>query len=127
VNRFVANFVGSINLLSGTVEPAVGGVTFRTPLFGAIHLPHANAVPGAAEIAIRPHSLVLAAAREGSSHIWAEGIIADREFLGEFVRYSVHVQDTALTADQPHFAGEKVFAPGDRAQVGLDPARVRLM
>jgi iron(III) transport system ATP-binding protein len=126
-NRFVANFVGSINLLPGTVEAAVGGVTFRTRVFGAIHLPLAKAAPGAAEIAIRPHSLVLAAARDDSPRAWAEGIIADREFLGEFVRYSVHVQDIALTADQPHFSGEKVFAPGERVQVGVSPTHVRLM
>jgi iron(III) transport system ATP-binding protein len=127
VNRFVANFVGSINLLPGTIEAAVGGVTFRTPIFGAIHLPLAKAAPGAAEIAIRPHSLVLATTRDDSPHAWAEGIIADREFLGEFVRYSVHVKDMALTADQPHFSGEKVYAAGDRVHVGVSPTRVRLM
>jgi iron(III) transport system ATP-binding protein len=53
--------------------------------------------------------------------------VAEREFLGEFVRYVVNVQDVGLTVDQTHHAGQPVYEPGARVHVGVDTTQVRLL
>jgi len=56
-----------------------------------------------------------------------DGTVAEREFLGEFVRYNVKVGTAGLVVDQPHYAGERGFAPGARVKVGINPAQVKLL
>ena len=129
-NRFIASFVGTINLLRGQTRPAAQGVVFESPLVGDIHLPAATGAGGAAEIAFRPHTLTLAA--PGSSEarpdrIWVKGTVAEREFLGEFIRYRIDVQGTPIVADQTHFSGNVEFAPGHPVDVGIEPTQVRLL
>jgi iron(III) transport system ATP-binding protein len=127
-NRFVANFVGSINLLPGRIERGVdGSATFESALLGRIPLPIAQGADGAAEIAVRPHSIVLARSAGASSHLWLAGAVEEREFLGEFVRYVVKVSDVALTVDQTHHLGQPVFEPGQSVYAGIDLAQLRLL
>src|SRR5512134_1377545 len=38
VNRFIAHFVGTINMIRGTVEPADGAAVFRSDALGAVRL-----------------------------------------------------------------------------------------
>jgi iron(III) transport system ATP-binding protein len=133
VNRFIANFVGTINLVPGRVEAASasGGAVFESPALGRITLPRADAAApgGTAEIALRPHTLALAAPGHATdtSHQWVDGRVAEREFLGEFIRYTVKVGDTALIIDSTHYAGEPSFAPGNAVRVGVNPERARLL
>src|SRR5512134_3618345 len=61
-NRFIANFVGTINLIPGRVEQSADGTAvFSSNVVGRIRLPQ-PAPPRAADIALRPHALVLAPA-----------------------------------------------------------------
>jgi iron(III) transport system ATP-binding protein len=127
-NRFIAHFVGTINLLPGTVEQADAAAVFRSDVLGALRL-RAPARPGPAEIAIRPHALRLIArdaAGDGGLH-WVDGRVEEREFLGEFVRYTVRVGTIDLIADQPHYTGDPGFAPGAAVRVGINPAQVKLL
>ncbi len=128
-NRFTANFVGTINLLRGTLEQQDGAGVFRSPDIGAIALGRVAAPGGAAEIAIRPHALKLASlhAAGDPALVWVEGKVVAREFLGEFVRYTVRAGRAELVADQPHHTGEPGFVPGAAVMVGINPAQVRLL
>jgi iron(III) transport system ATP-binding protein len=127
-NRFVANFVGSINLLRGRVgSDAEGRAIFDSAVLGRITLSGVTLLSGEADMAVRPHSLALAASPEDSRHLWLEGTVAEREFLGEFVRYVVNVQDVALIADETHHVGQRVYEPGARVHVGVDTTQVRLL
>jgi iron(III) transport system ATP-binding protein len=128
-NRFIAHFVGTINLLRGTIETRGGATVFRSDTLGAFTIDAATASAGPAEIAIRPHALQLVAPGTpldgGRSGL--EGTVAEREFLGEFVRYNVKVGTAELVVDQPHYMGERGFAPGARVKVGINPAQVKLL
>jgi len=128
-NRFIANFVGTINMLEGTLEQADGAMEFRSDILGAIRFAAAAARPGPAEIAIRPHAIHLAArdATGDAGFVWVEGRVAQREFLGEFVRYTVRIGQVELTADQPHYTADPGFAPGAAVRVGINPAQVKLL
>jgi iron(III) transport system ATP-binding protein len=109
-NRFVANFVGSINLLPG--HSALG----RELRF-----------PGEADVVIRPHTLALAPAPGDPGRIWLPGTVAEREFLGAFIRYTVKVGEQQLVVEEPHRVGRESHRPGDAVHVGIDPAQVRLL
>ena len=128
-NRFIATFVGTINILQGTLERADGAMVFRSDILGAIRFAAAAAQPGPAEIAIRPHAIHLAARDVvgDAGLVWAEGSVTQREFLGEFVRYTVKIGQTELTADQPHHTADPGFAPGAAVRVGINPAQVRVL
>jgi iron(III) transport system ATP-binding protein len=128
-NRFVAEFVGTINVLPGDLQKSIGeSVVFVSPQAGSFALPRTEEMPGhgAVTLAFRPHSLALAATGDDGARVWLDATVAAREFLGEFARYRVRVGGAELVADQMHFRGAPMFAPGARVRVGLDPAEVRV-
>ena len=49
------------------------------------------------------------------------------EFLGEVSRYKLKVGQTFVVADEVHYAGEPVLAPGAAVQLGIDPGQVRFL
>ncbi len=102
---------------------------FRSDVLGTLRLAKATARPGPAEIAIRPHAILLATrdAAVDTGLAWTEGRVFLREFLGEFVRYTVKISQTDLTVDLPHHTGDPGFAPGGVVRVGINPAQVRLL
>jgi iron(III) transport system ATP-binding protein len=120
-NRFVAEFVGSTNLIAGRYD-AVRGV-FITQGLGDI--PLAAGAEGNA-LSIRPHALTIAAER--SAHgLWFDGEVQESEFLGEFTRYQLRVGQALLTADAPHLSATPIYARGDHVQIAIDPAEVRVL
>jgi iron(III) transport system ATP-binding protein len=128
-NRFIAHFVGTINLLQGTLESAGAGKVFHSETLGSLAIASATAPAGPAEIAIRPHAMQLAAPGKllDAGRTWIDGTVAEREFLGEFVRYSVKVGTADLVVDQPHYMGDPGFAPGATVRVGFNPAQVKIL
>jgi iron(III) transport system ATP-binding protein len=86
-NAFVAQFVGSLNLL--------GSRAFR---------PHA----------VRLHDFGVPAGHDG---LWLEGEIAGSEFLGEFVRYEIRVDGATIAADQPHLKASRRLEKGTRVRL----------
>ncbi len=123
VNRFVAEFVGTINLV-----PARASAGTVVSALGTVSLPAASAgVTGAVDIAFRPHGIVLSASPRDASRHWVEATVSEREFLGEFVRYRVRVAELEMIADQPHTLGDPGFPAGSRVHAGIDPTQMRLV
>ena len=129
-NRFIANFVGTINLYAGTIKAGAGAMLFQSEALGTIDLAGVPAAaPGEAEIAFRPHVVTLAetGAPADGALIWLEGRVAEREFLGEFIRYTVHAGNAHIVADQAHYTGARSFAPGDAVTLGIQPQQIRVL
>ncbi|MCX7893051.1 MAG: ABC transporter ATP-binding protein [Burkholderiales bacterium] len=128
--RFVAEFVGSINLLDGRLEKGIGeGTLFVSPAVGPLPVPVTDSMPGHGEVtlAFRPHGVAVAAEPSDPHRLWLAGTVAEREFLGEFVRYRVRVGGAELLADAPHLTGAPWFDPGASVQVGIDPRELRVL
>jgi len=125
-NRFVAEFVGSINVLSGQLDTGRGMFVAE----GLGDVPVSGTAHGTA-LCIRPHALRIATATAATStdtsHAWFAGEVIDTEFLGEFSRYEVRVGGARLIIDAPHLSAVPIHAPGARVQVGIDPAEVRVL
>jgi len=107
-NRFVAGFVGSVNLVPGAAARKLG---FQHD----------------ADLVIRPHTLALARAPGGAGRTWLAATVAEREFLGAFVRYAVDVGGERLIVEESHRIGADSYRPGDSVHLGVDPAQVRLI
>jgi iron(III) transport system ATP-binding protein len=122
INRFVAEFVGTTNFLPGRFEKTRRA--FDVPGLGAIPLDR-----DASAISVRPHTLALVAAGKatGGDHVWFDGEVVAREFLGEFTRYGVRAGTTHLTADAPHLASEPLLAVGAKVRIGINPIEVRAL
>lgn len=132
VNRFVANFVGTMNVLEGDVrERTSGSVVLAVPGVGDLHLPLTAEAPAAGRLAasFRPHTvqIEMADGLGDARYVWLPGIVESSEFLGEFTRYQVLIGEQRLTADQSHLAGLSPFPVGAPVSIGLEPTQVRLL
>jgi len=128
VNRFVAEFVGTINLVPGrTVAGAIDSALGRIA-----RPPDQPLSDGPVQLAFRPHTVALSSApapEPGApgAHHWVDGSVLEREFLGEFVRYRVSAGALELIVDQQHTLGDAGYAPGTRISVGVDPGQLRVL
>ncbi|HET7596103.1 MAG TPA: ABC transporter ATP-binding protein [Burkholderiales bacterium] len=127
-NRFIADFVGTINLLTGCVVGSPDGMRFESGTLGALGL-RSSAIEGDAMVAIRPHTLRLAPPDSpvDGARVWLDGIVIEREFLGEFLRYTVKVGDRRLIADEPHYIGAATYAVGNPVRLGIDLEQLRVL
>jgi len=132
VNRFVANFVGTTNLLDGVLAAdGADAVRFETEGAGSLRLPRRTDTPppGRVSVSFRPHVVQMQeanAARDGSL-LWLAGTVEAAEFLGEVTRYRVRVGTAALTADQAHLGGMPKFVDGTPVAIGVAPSQLRYL
>ena len=126
-NRFVAQFVGSVNLFEGAIERHAGAARFRSVDLGEVPLPASlnAAAADKVELAFRPHAVHFRAA-EGNDLALA-GVIEGGEFLGEFMRYEIRVGDALLTADQPHLRGQAALPRGTCVQMAIPAREIRVI
>ncbi|MGH9577851.1 MAG: ABC transporter ATP-binding protein [Terriglobales bacterium] len=101
VNRFVAGFVGSANI----VKRAEGDVAFR---------PHAV-------------SLRVAPAQPTPGELSLQGAVDAFEFLGEFVRYDVLVGDAHYIADVSHARDRAPLPKGTAVIIGVPASELRVL
>ena len=130
VNRFVANFLGTANVVDGALERINGEVLFCTS--DGIRIPVADreSQPSVGRVAlIRPQSLAIGAADAPAPENTArlEGKVVHREFLGGLLRYSVRVGERTLVVDDAHQSGRKTFAVEDQVSLHLDREQVRIL
>ena len=156
VNRFVARFIGSVNLLPARVQrnaQAADAITrelkavrIEADVFGAISVP-AHTVPAGdsqGEIALRPLAMHLApeGAPARPDDIVIAGMVEDSEFRGEYVRYRVRTggnkavketnetketSGTLLTIDQSHRAHTPLMAVHTRVRIAVSPREFRFL
>lgn len=132
VNRFVANFVGTMNVLEGEVrERTSASVVLAVEGVGDLRLPLTGEAPSASRLAasFRPHTvqIEMADGLGDARYVWLPGTVESSEFLGEFTRYQVQIGEQRLTADQSHLAGLSPFPVGAPVSIGLEPTQVRLL
>ncbi|KQP13178.1 ABC transporter ATP-binding protein [Pseudorhodoferax sp. Leaf267] len=132
VNEFVASFVGTMNLLPGTVQSHEGQqLTLDLDGVGLVQLPATAGAPvrGRAVLSFRPHALQIDGAPPAGDarHLWMRGVVEASEFLGEATRYQVRVGTQSLSVDQPHHRGVDRFAAGSSVGIGLERSQARLL
>ena len=127
-NRFVAQFVGSVNLFAGSFSRVGGNLRFASAEIGEVALPSALEPPGAqGEIAFRPHSIRLGTggSAERDDEIRLMGTIEGQEFLGEFLRYEVRVGGGRVLVDRAHARGEAPLPIGTAVTLSVPVEEIR--
>jgi iron(III) transport system ATP-binding protein len=121
VNRFVAGFLGTANMLEGALESDgfhTGGLLLPMPKNVAEAGP-----PGRATLALRPQAITLL--REGGA---LQARVLRAEFLGGHVRYTLEAgEGLRLVAEEPHLRGLVPLSAGSAIGLALDPAQATLL
>ncbi|MFQ5995023.1 MAG: ABC transporter ATP-binding protein [Acidiferrobacterales bacterium] len=126
-NRFVANFLGTANVLEGLLADVDGRAVFRSadgitfPLNPAQVETLENIATDGVSIMFRPQSLMILAAEETlqSSGVHMQGVVQHREFLGSLIRYSVSVEGSVILVDDAHQRGQPAFSIGAEVRLIL--------
>jgi iron(III) transport system ATP-binding protein len=100
-NLFVANFLGTANILEGVVEKDGGAARFVTSTGDAIAVGETAVSNGS--IVLRPQNITIVAQANANT---ISGTIMHREFLGSQIRYLVSAAGTEIVVDQSHVSGE---------------------
>ena len=119
-NLFVASFLGTANILDGTV---VGAGAERAFAIGDLRVPLPAGTPEGAKMVFRPQDARIGATGAGTTAV--PGTIAHREFLGSTVRYGVSIAGTEIVVDTPFHAGDPMHEVGAAVEVGV-PTRAVL-
>jgi iron(III) transport system ATP-binding protein len=122
-NLFVANFLGTANILDGMAEPA--GAEFAIAGGGRLPLPPRENVQPGAKLVFRPQNARVAPldapVLPGMTRL--DGRITHVEFLGPSLRYGVAIGANEVFVDVPHQAGNAPLPPGAPIAVDLDHSR----
>ena len=133
-NRFVAEFVGTMNLLEGNVSPDGDALRFAIDGVGALRLPRLADAPAGGRLALsfRPHAVRMAVTptagdAAGEPQLTLSGVVLSSEFLGEFTRYLVQVGTHRITTDQPHLVGMRRIADGAAVTLAVAGDQLRVL
>jgi len=132
-SRFVAEFVGSTNLLAGEVVAFKGEhAEIKTPEGALLRVPRA-AMPAGARAgqrvlaSVRPEAVRLTPA-EGSEAAALGGTVGRVTYQGSHVRYVLQAEGgLAIAAVEPSGRGRAPLAEGDRVGIAFDPSAVTVI
>ena len=118
-NLFVANFLGTANILAGRLEGSGAERVFEIEGGLRLPVPAGAAVPEGAKLVFRPQHADLARTGGTGGDVSLPGRVAHREFLGASVRYGVSVGGTEVSVDLPFHSGEGLFEVGEEVAIAL--------
>jgi putrescine transport system ATP-binding protein len=122
-SRFVADFIGDVNLIEGGVASLSAGEVIIESAAGRLVAAETPGITAGtrAWLAVRPQKIDLSTARPSGVANCLSGQVVDIAYLGVSSRYSVRVHNTGLMlkASVPNIAGAAARAPARGAQVWL--------
>ena len=126
-NKFVADFIGTMNFMPGKIVQASNGtdtVHVRTE-FSEKVLCAADGVVNANQgdevyVSIRPEDVEVLAKQHDDRENVFKGIIAHKAFLGNFLYFFVKVNGTMIQAQVPHYLPQD---EGQEVHLFLDPQK----
>ncbi len=123
INLFVADFLGTANVLKGKFVKIDGAIQFAGESGIRLALDRDIAV-GEGAVIFRPQNIAIYAndAPAATAGIRISGTIRYVEFLGSTVRYAVEVGPQEILVDQSHRQSEKILQTGTTVEVLFDPS-----
>ena len=96
--RFVASFIGTLNVLSGAVvDPAAGTIDIEGQESAAAHGLESARAGETRAVALRPEALRIGPGGDGRNTL--DGVIEDVVFLGSVVRVRMRLRQSAILID----------------------------
>ncbi len=119
-NLFVAEFLGTANVLKGEVVTRDDHTWFTGEGGWRIELPSRLPATGAGALVFRPQNVVLSVTDDAPRENDLIGRIAYREFLGSFLRYGVQVGNHRVLVDEHHRHGVSPVEKGQAVTLSVD-------
>ena len=113
-NLFVANFLGTINVLNGEIQ---NGSFKSVNNFELKNVKSENKMK--CSLLIRPQNISFI--RRSDSDQAFKGKIEGKEFLGNIIRYQVLLNDHLITIDNVHQGKEKIYSKNDNIEFFINP------
>ena len=113
-NLFVANFLGTINVLNGEIQ---NGSFKSAKNFELKNIKSENKMK--CSLLIRPQNISFI--RRSDSDQVFNGKIESKEFLGNIIRYQVLLSDHLITIDNVHEGKEKIYSKNDNIEFFINP------
>jgi iron(III) transport system ATP-binding protein len=122
-NLFVANFLGTANIIEGRVSGDGSQRHFEAGGGLRLAIPSGTMVPAGARMMFRPQDTRIVATAESGSSV--TGTITFREFLGANVRYGIRAGAVDLLVDAPFHSGDALHAIDKPVTVAISMPSVR--
>lgn len=123
VNRFVAGFLGSANILDGQFTQVDGQLFFSTEK--GIRVPFNHNGAGKASVVFRPQcTRILRLDDTATGTLQLQGSVVYREFLGGQVRYGVDVAGHLIAVDEMHAMGKDTVPEGASVTLAIDTQQI---
>ena len=113
-NLFVANFLGTINVLNGEIQ---NGSFKSVNNFELKNVKSENKMK--CSLLIRPQNISFT--RRSDSDQAFKGKLEGKEFLGNIIRYQVLLNDHLITIDNVHQGKEKIYSKNDNIEFFINP------
>ena len=129
-NRFVAQFVGSVNLYPGRFITEGDHLRFDSNALGMLTLPKGLELQNTdMDLAFRPHAVCFVddENEQLQNNLALQGVIKDAEFLGEFLRYEIRVGEGLIKADIPHSRGRAPLSAGSMVNLRIPADELRFV
>ena len=118
-NIFVANFLGTTNVIGGTIKDN----NFKSSE-GLVIKDIIDDRKGT-NILLRPQNLYLDSNNNDFQNF--EATVINQEFLGNIVRYIVDIKNHLLTVDSLHEINKKIYSPNEKIKIFLDPSKIKIL
>ncbi|WP_274627767.1 ABC transporter ATP-binding protein [Arvimicrobium flavum] len=116
--KFVANFVGTLNVLEGTVADASSGkVRVAAQELSLKNKLNGSKTGDALSLALRPEAITLGRKAANDSNLTGE--IADVHFLGSVIRVRVGVGDSVVSLDTFNHPSTPPPAVGEKTEISF--------
>ena len=126
-SRFVADFIGKVNMLAASVAGVSGGnLVVEIPGIGRIEVPYDGQASGEIGIAVRPEKTSLAREKPGTGCIALKGTVSDIAYFGNEshilldtdtgVRFTTNLQNESRSSESAVMIGDDLWiswAPAD--------------
>lgn len=123
---FIADFVGTSNILSGNIIRKENGISFVE--VGDQQVKSTSDVDKEdVQIVIRPESIIVLDKNSQAYDNYFEGEVKLSTYLGSIVRYDITVGEYNLVADTTYESGNNILQEGAKVKLGVSPERVLLI
>jgi len=126
VNRFVAHFLGTINLIEGEVVESDRG-----PLLQAgeeVEIPLASGTDtGKGAVAFRPQAVEINPGTISTGDVILRGVVDTTEFLGSTIRYGIRVGNHTILVEENHRRHKPVLAREEKVRLLLPGKQILLI
>ena len=124
--KFVANFVGTLNVIEGTVaDPAAGTVRIGTGEIALRGKLNGSKAGDTLSLALRPEAISLG--RQPGREATLGGEIAEVSFLGSVIRVRVGIGKDAVSLDTFNSPASPPPSVGEKAEISFSPDDVLVL